>query len=335
MIHQPSGGVFASFDDLTLLSEGECTYHGPICDLDARLRKEGFRGATTSWAAHHREHAVETVSAELRLAGDRGLRRGRVLAKLSDAAKKSSSGWEPAAVTPPRRRWRLLRVLARAGRWRRSRVALPARPTRRFEGPVKAATAIKAAQQVMTALIYGGIYDLDDSQRSIQDRFGLLRVSVLLVRRTSRSPHTISLPSGRRRRSSSRSGARGAARPMCGALPYLFSKVAAELRLSVGLSCLFGGILYPEAKLGNPSGSSAISGLTALNSVAASALGLLVGSVAPSTDAALAMFPPIIVLDDHFQRQQHQRRVERRSVFLGTAHAGPRRPSPGASSQRA
>ena len=37
-------------------------------------------------------------------------------------------------------------------------------------------------------------------------------------------------------------------------------------------------------------------GLTALNSVAASALGLLVGAVAPSTDAALAMFPPIIVL---------------------------------------
>ena len=84
---------------------------------------------------------------------------------------------------------------------------------------------------------------------------------------------------------------------MYGALPYLFSKVAAELPLSVGLSCLFGGILYPLAKLGKTMGKfRRFLGLTALNSVAASALGLLVGAVAPSTDAALAMFPPIIVL---------------------------------------
>jgi hypothetical protein len=122
---------------------------------------------------------------------------------------------------------------------------------------------------------------------------------------------------------------------MYGALPYLFSKVAAELPLSVGLSCLFGGILYPLAKLGRTARKfRRFLGLTALNSVAASALGLLVGAVAPSTDAALAMFPPIIVLvrdpaslapsncplddainavshtDDHFQRQQHFRRVD-------------------------
>ena len=84
---------------------------------------------------------------------------------------------------------------------------------------------------------------------------------------------------------------------MYGALPYLFSKVAAELPLSVGLSCLFGGILYPLAKLGRTTRKfRRFLGLTALNSVAASALGLLVGAVAPSTDAALAMFPPIIVL---------------------------------------
>ena len=86
-------------------------------------------------------------------------------------------------------------------------------------------------------------------------------------------------------------------RPMYGALPYLFSKVAAELPLSVGLSCLFGGILYPLAKLGKTMKKfKTFLGLTALNSVAASALGLLVGAVAPSTDAALALFPPIIVL---------------------------------------
>ena len=38
----------------------------------------------------------------------------------------------------------------------------------------KTALAIKVVQQVMIAVIYGGIYTLGDSQSSIQDRFGLL-----------------------------------------------------------------------------------------------------------------------------------------------------------------
>jgi hypothetical protein len=38
----------------------------------------------------------------------------------------------------------------------------------------KAAFLIKASQQLMIALIYGGIYSLGRTQSSIQDRFGLL-----------------------------------------------------------------------------------------------------------------------------------------------------------------
>ena len=78
---------------------------------------------------------------------------------------------------------------------------------------------------------------------------------------------------------------------------YLFSKVAAELPLAAGLSCLFGAVLYPLAKLKKSAKAfKTFLGVTALNSVASSGLGLLVGAVAPSTDAALAMFPPLIVL---------------------------------------
>ena len=40
--------------------------------------------------------------------------------------------------------------------------------------PQPGAITIKAVQQVMIAVIYGGIYSLSDSQASIQDRFGLL-----------------------------------------------------------------------------------------------------------------------------------------------------------------
>ena len=123
VIHQPSGGVFAAFDDLTLLSEGECMYHGPICDLDARLRKEGFRGRGPRVPA---EHAVETVSVNYGSPETESVV-AEVLAKLSDAAKKTerplpaaSPAKTKATAKGPRRR-----PLAE---WR---VVLSARPTGR------------------------------------------------------------------------------------------------------------------------------------------------------------------------------------------------------------
>jgi ABC-type multidrug transport system ATPase subunit len=285
VIHQPSGGVFAAFDDLTLLSEGECMYHGPICDLDARLRKEGFPRPRTAAPA---EHAVETVSVNYGSPETEASSR-EVLAKLSDACKKAERPLP--AATPAK-----TKATAKGPRRRPlAELRLLYQRARRDVSRAKAATAIKAAQQVMTALIYGGIYDLDDSQRSIQDRFGLLSLCVIGATNLAIASTIRAFPKEKtivQRERSPRSG-----RPMYGALPYLFSKVAAELPLSVGLSCLFGGILYPLAKLGRTTRKfRRFLGLTALNSVAASALGLLVGAVAPSTDAALAMFPPIIVL---------------------------------------
>ena len=82
----------------------------------------------------------------------------------------------------------------------------------------------------MTALIYGGIYDLDDSQRSIQDRFGLLSLCVIGATNLAIASTIRAFPKEKtivQRERSPRSG-----RPMYGALPYLFSKVAAELPLS-------------------------------------------------------------------------------------------------------
>lgn len=304
VIHQPSGAVFKAFDDLTLLSQGECMYHGPIrstgprggrwipwqtrasSSLDERLRKEGFPRLRNAGPA---EQAVETVSINY-VSPETEASSREVLAKLSEAVKKAERPLpkaSPAKATKGKTHGPRRRPLAE--------LRLLYQRARRDVSRAKAATAIKAAQQVLTALIYGGIYSLDDSQGSIQDRFGLLSLCVigstnLAIASTIRAfpkEKTIVL-----RERSPRSG-----RPMYGALPYLFSKVAAELPLSVGLSCLFGGILYPLAKLGKTMKKlKTFLGLTALNSVAASALGLLVGAVAPSTDAALALFPPIIVL---------------------------------------
>ena len=81
------------------------------------------------------------------------------------------------------------------------------------------------------------------------------------------------------------------------ALPYFLSKVVAEAPAAVALSALFGGLLYPLVGLQrSPERFANFLALTTLNSLAAAALGLLLGAAAPSTDAALAMFPPIVVL---------------------------------------
>ena len=54
---------------------------------------------------------------------------------------------------------------------------------------------------------------------------------------------------------------------------------------------------YPLAKLRRSAEAfRTFLGIQVLNSLASGALGLLVGAVAPSTDAALALFPPLIVL---------------------------------------
>jgi len=67
--------------------------------------------------------------------------------------------------------------------------------------------------------------------------------------------------------------------------------------LSVLVSSLGGALLYPLVgfQRSSPKFLSFL-GITALQALTASALGMLIGAAAPSSDAALAMFPPLVVL---------------------------------------
>jgi len=80
-------------------------------------------------------------------------------------------------------------------------------------------------------------------------------------------------------------------------VPYFLAKALAEIPVSAGLSCLFSGLVYPLAGL-NPSISKFLRfmGITSLCSVASQSVGMLVGSVSPSADVALALFPPMVIL---------------------------------------
>eukprot|EP00747_Dinoflagellata_sp_TGD_P094333 gnl/TRDRNA2_/TRDRNA2_166071_c0_seq1.p1 gnl/TRDRNA2_/TRDRNA2_166071_c0~~gnl/TRDRNA2_/TRDRNA2_166071_c0_seq1.p1 ORF type:complete len:318 (+),score=61.78 gnl/TRDRNA2_/TRDRNA2_166071_c0_seq1:104-955(+) len=84
---------------------------------------------------------------------------------------------------------------------------------------------------------------------------------------------------------------------MYSVVPYFLSKVVAEAPVSAGISMLGGTALYPLVGFNRAPGKlrNFLSTMV-LEGFASSGLGLMLGAVAPSTDAALALFPPILVV---------------------------------------
>ena len=287
VIHQPSGAVFDLFDDLALVAEGRLAYQGPIADVDKFFASVG--APRPSYAAKA-EHLLSSVSIDYETKENAAKTRARVLDIVKQFMMKHPRKYLP-FVKPavPTHNGHLLSK-PRAGLFEQYRL-LYGRAVRDV-GRAKGPNLIKASQQLTSALVYGGIYSLDDSQRSIQDRFGLLSLCVigstnLAVASTIRTfPREKNIVADER------------AKGMYGAFPYLLSKIVAELPVVTFLSSLFGAVIYPLANLHNklPKFLTFL-GITTLNTVSASALGLLIGAIAPSQDTALALFPVVIILN--------------------------------------
>ena len=79
--------------------------------------------------------------------------------------------------------------------------------------------------------------------------------------------------------------------------PYLAAKLCAELPVGAFFPLAFGAVVYPMAGLHPRLDRFAkFAGLIVLESFTSSAIGLAVSSVAPSTEAAVAMGPAVMVL---------------------------------------
>lgn len=82
-----------------------------------------------------------------------------------------------------------------------------------------------------------------------------------------------------------------------GMFPYLLAKLAAELPVGAFFPLAFGAVVYPMAGLHPGLGRfSKFCGLITLESFSSAAVGLAVSAVAPSTEAAVAMGPAVMVL---------------------------------------
>merc|ERR1712071_538224 len=78
--------------------------------------------------------------------------------------------------------------------------------------------------------------------------------------------------------------------------PYFVAKAISEIPFTILFQSLFGSIIYPLVRLQKGRFKKFL-GIVSLHSIACEAIGLLIGSVSPSSDVALALFPPFIVLN--------------------------------------
>ncbi|KAL4458091.1 hypothetical protein ABPG75_012956 [Micractinium tetrahymenae] len=293
-IHQPRSSVFEMFDDLVLMAEGELVYAGPASEVLSH-----FQGLGHTCPEHYNpaEWLADLVAIDHTSADSEAESRSR-LDQLVAAWRQRTAAAPAISVGPSSSAASLAAGAEAVGGTRapscglRKQVALLFGRSLRQVLRDRATNIGRASSQVSSALVFASIYwRMKRSQSSIQDRMGLLQISAVgsamtsLIKTLNVFPREKTLV-GRER-----------ARSGYGVLPYLLSKLAAELPVGALFPALFACLVYPATGLNpKPRRFASFLGLLTLEAMSAQALGLAVGAVAPSTEAALAMGPAVILV---------------------------------------
>lgn len=292
-IHQPRSSVFAMFDDLILMAEGELVYAGPAAEVLPYFEKLGHKCPEhfnpAEWLADL--VAIDHSSPEAEEESKQRLQTLAAAWRTSGAAPSPASGGTGTGSTAD------VSALALTSSSKPTcglgkQVSLLFGRSLRQVLRDKATNIGRASSQVSSALVFASIYwRMKRSQSSIQDRMGLLQVSAVgtamtsLIKTLNVFPREKTLVNRER------------ARAGYGVLPYLLSKLAAELPVGALFPALFGCLVYPATGLNpKPRRFANFLGVLVLEAVSAQALGLAVGAAAPSTEAALAIGPAVILV---------------------------------------
>lgn len=291
-IHQPRSSIFAMFDDLCLLSEGQLIYFGPAQEGLSYFDKLGH---------HCPEHynpaefladlvAIDHSSEEKEKETKERIRTLVAAWKESNPANAVAAEHAQHADNNNNAIVEVAEVRPACGLGRQ--VALLLQRSWRQVTRDKATAVSRASSQLSSAAVFSAIYwRMGHGQAAIQDRLGLLQVAAVGTAMTSLIKTLNVFP--RERTIVTRERAR-AAYPV---LPYLLAKLAAELPIGAIFPALFGAVVYPATGL-NPKMSRFVRflGILTAESFSAQALGLAVGAAAPSTEAALAIGPAVILI---------------------------------------
>ncbi|MBA0706318.1 hypothetical protein Golax_018435, partial [Gossypium laxum] len=293
-IHQPRGSVYGKFDDIVLLTEGTLVYAGPARDQPleyfsrfgyqcpdhvnpaeflADLISIDYSSSDSVYSSKKRIDAlVEAFSTQSSavlyatpLTGKAGPKQGMKFGKKIAAKRKG--GW-----------WRQFWLLLKRAWMQASR-----------DGPTN---KVRARMSIASAIIFGSVFwRMGRSQTSILDRMGLLQVTAIntamaaLTKTVGVFPKERAIVDRERAKGSYALG------------PYLLSKLIAEIPVGAAFPLMFGAVLYPMARL-HPTFSrfGKFCGIVTVESFAASAMGLTVGSMVPTTEAAMALGPSLMTV---------------------------------------
>ena len=287
-LHQPRGSVFSLCDDLVLLADGgRPIYCGPAADavshFEAALQVTIPKDVTAAeWMSDLA--AVDTSSPEAEQAS-----RQRVDKLVAVWRAKAGGSTASTVIHVPADGKQL--IVGPQLPWPAQFALLLGRAWRQVTRD-KAGLISRLGSTLSTAGIFASVYwRLNRSQAAIQSRCGLMQVVAVSTAMTSIMKVLNVFP--RERKLVSRERSAGA----YNLAPYFMAKLAAELPVNAVFPALFGALVYPCAGLAPDLGRLfRFLGITTLESFTSSAIGMAIGAAMPTTQAALATGPAIMVV---------------------------------------
>ncbi|OAY47212.1 ABC transporter G family member 7 isoform X2 [Manihot esculenta] len=293
-IHQPRSSVYSKFDDIVLLTEGALVYAGPAHDEPlAYFSKFGYHCPDHVNPA---EFLADLISIDYSSAESVHSSQKRIDGLVESFSEQLSTVLYATSLTrreSPKNGSKLSKriVVKRKGTWWRQFWLLLKRAWMQAsrDGPTN---KVRARMSIASAIIFGSVFwRMGRSQTSVQDRMGLLQVAAIntamaaLTKTVGVFPKERAIVDRERAKGSYKLG------------PYLLSKLIAEIPVGAAFPLMFGAVLYPMARL-HPTLSrfAKFCGIVTAESFAASAMGLTVGAIAPTTEAAMALGPSLMTV---------------------------------------
>ena len=304
-IHQPRQKIVDLFDDVTVLSSGKLMYHGSMDNLEGHF--ENKLGQKCPRGHNILEFVIDLISVDASTP-ETMLESEKLIAEVAkhasrknDGAASFGGGGDTAdALSPP------AVASAEGAVEEQTKSNNTKNPIQEFLGQFpllfhrafkqvvrdKTTNRIRLTANLNSALVFGSIFwKLKMDPASMQNRFGLLQVSTInaamaaLMKTLTAFTKEKTIVTRERANNS------------YGILPFFVAKIFAELPVSALFPLAFGCVVYPMTRL-QPTVPKFLkfSSAIIMESFCASAMGLAISSIAPSTEAAIAMGPGIMVL---------------------------------------
>ncbi|CAI8604934.1 unnamed protein product [Vicia faba] len=293
-IHQPRGSVYSKFDDIVLLTEGSLVYAGPARDEPLEyFSKFGYHCPDHVNPA---EFLADLISIDYSSSDSVHSSKKRIDGLVESLSQKLSTTIHATPITiddlsKSRKRISKRTIAKRKGGWWKQFWLLLRRAWMQASRDAPT-NKVRARMSIASAVIFGSVFwRMGKSQTSIQDRMGMLQVAAIntamaaLTKTGGVFPKERAIVDRERAKGSYSLG------------PYLFSKLLAEIPIGAAFPLMFGAVLYPMARL-HPTlmRFGKFCGIVTAESFAASAMGLTVGAMVPTTEAAMAVGPSLMTV---------------------------------------